>query len=391
MTSQRFGPNFARLFTAALLQELSFALLIHLPGYLSQLGATEGLIGVLYASSAVVSLVFRPWLGRILDLTHRRTILLFSAVINMAVIIALTVTTVWGPLLWVLFLIQRTIQIALFTTMLTYAADSIPLARRTQGLAIFGLSGLVPIAAGGYLGDVLISRVGFDGLFWGAATSSLVSWLMVWTLPVLPVRGHQPRRSFWAAFAQRNLLPLWLATLLFSVGLESLFTFTRTFVDARQVGTAGMFFATYGISAAVTRIAGGQMYDRLPHRPMLVGGIISYGVGLIFMGIAQTVPILVLAAAITGTAHGAVFPLISSEVVNRARVSERGSAMATFTSIFDIALLAGAPVVGFVIEGFDYLVAFVAVGIALLVGAVVYRQWDRGIDHSLTVVEEHLD
>ena len=391
MASQRFGPDFPRLFTAALLQELSFALLIHLPGYLSQLGATEGLIGVLYASSAVVSLVFRPWLGRILDLTHRRTILLISAVVNMAVIIALTVTTVWGPLLWVLFLVQRTIQIALFTTMLTYAADSIPLARRTQGLAIFGLSGLVPIAAGGYLGDVLIDRIGFDGLFWGAATASLVSWLVVWTLPVLPVRGHQPRRSFWAAFAQRNLLPLWLATLLFSVGLESLFTFTRTFVDARQVGTAGMFFATYGISAAVTRIAGGQMYDRLPHRPMLVGGIISYGVGLIFMGVAQTVPILVLAAAITGTAHGAVFPLISSEVVNRARVSERGSAMATFTSIFDIALLAGAPVVGFIIEGFDYLVAFVCVGIALLVGAVVYRQWDRRIDHSLTVVEEILD
>ncbi len=391
MVSQRFGENFPRLFTAALLQELSFALLIHLPGYLNQLGATEGLIGVLYASSAVVSLVFRPWLGRILDLTRRRTVLLISAVINMAVIIGLTVTTVWGPLLWVLFLVQRTVQIALFTTMLTYGADSIPLARRTQGLAIFGLSGLIPIAAGGYVGDVLIDRLGFDGLFWGAAAVSLVSWLVVWTLPVLPVRGHQPRRSFWAAFAQRNLLPLWLATLLFSVGLESLFTFTRTFVDQRQVGTAGLFFATYGVSAAITRIAGGQMYDRMPHRPMLVGGILSYGVGLICMGLAQTVPVLVLAAAITGTAHGAVFPLISSEVVNRARVSERGSAMATFTSIFDIALLAGAPVVGFVIEGFDYLAAFVGVGVVLLVGAIVYRQWDRRIDHSLNVAEEIAD
>ncbi len=391
MAPQRFGPNFPRLFTAALLQELSFALFIHLPGYLSQLGATEGLIGVLYASSALVSLVFRPWLGRILDLTHRRTVLLISAVVNMAVIIGLTVTTVWGPLLWVLFLVQRTVQIALFTTMLTYGADSIPVARRTQGLAIFGLSGLIPIAAGGYAGDVLIDRLGFDGLFWGAAAVSLVSWLVVWTLPVLPVRGHQPRRSFWAAFTQRNLLPLWLATLLFSVGLEALFTFTRTFVDQRQVGTAGLFFATYGVSAAITRIAGGQMYDRMPHRPMLLGGILSYGVGLICMGLAQTVPILVLAAAITGTAHGAVFPLISSEVVNRARVSERGSAMATFTSIFDIALLAGAPAVGFVIEGFDYLAAFVGVGVVLLVGAIVYRQWDRRIDHSLNVAEEIVD
>lgn len=391
MSYQRFGANFPRLFTAALLQELSFALLIHLPGYLSQLGATEGLIGVLYASSAVLSLVFRPWLGRILDLTHRRTVLLVSAVINMAVIIGLSTTSEWGPYLWALFLVQRTIQIALFTTMLTYGADSIPLQRRTQGLAIFGLSGLLPIAVGGYVGDVLIANIGFDGLFFGATIASMASWLIVWGLPVLPVRGHRPRRSFWAAFAQRNLLPLWFATLLFSVGLESLFTFTRTFVDERQVGSAGMFFAVYGITAAVTRIAGGRMYDRIPHRPLLVGAIAAYGLGLIFMGAAQSALVLGLAAVTTGTAHGAAFPLLSSEVVNRARVSERGSAMATFTSIFDLALLAGAPVVGFVIEGFDYLAAFAGVGVALLIGAIAYRLWDRRIDTSALVAEEILD
>jgi len=103
---------------------------------------------------------------------------------------------------------------------------------------------------------------------------------------------------------------------------------------------------------------------------------------------AQTVPILVLAAAITGTAHGAAFPILSSEVVNRARVSERGSAMATFTSIFDIALLAGAPSVGFIIEGFDYLTAFLGVGIALVAGALAYRFWDRRIDTRFLVAEE---
>jgi predicted MFS family arabinose efflux permease len=391
MSSHRFGSNFPRLFTAALLQELSFALLIHLPGYLSELGATEGLIGVLYASSAAISLVFRPWLGRILDLTHRRTVLLVSAVINISVILGLASTTEWGPYLWALFLVQRTIQIALFTTMLTYGADSIPMQRRTQGLAIFGLSGLVPIALGGYSGDVLIAETGYDGLFYAAVAVSLVSWLIVWTLPVLPVRGEQPRRSFWAAFAQRNLLPLWFATLLFSVGIESLFTFARTFVDDRQVGTAGLFFAVYGITAAVTRIAGGQMYDRVPHRPLLVGAIAGYGLGLVFLGFAQSVAFLVLAAITTGTAHGAVFPILSSEVVNRARVNERGSAVATFTSIFDFALLAGAPAVGFVIEGFNYLAAFTAAGVVLIIGAVTYRQWDRRIDHSQLVVEEVIE
>jgi predicted MFS family arabinose efflux permease len=170
--------------------------------------------------------------------------------------------------------------------------------------------------------------------------------------------------------------------------MESLFTFARTFVIERQVGTAGIFFVAYGITAAVTRLLGGQVYDRVPHRPLLVVSVALYGSGMAALATADTVPVLVLAAVITGTAHGAAFPILSSEVVNRARINERGSAMATFTSIFDFALLAGAPAVGFLIDGFDYLVAFTALGVALLVGAVLYRLWDRRIDPASLVAEE---
>lgn len=373
----RFGPVFPRLFAAAIFQELSFALLIHLPGYLTDLGATEGVIGVLYSTSAVVSVLFRPWLGRILDLTHRRTVLLVTGVLNVSVVLALITTSAWGPYLWTLFLAQRTFQVALFTTMLTYGADSIPIERRTHGLAIFGLTGLIPIALAGYLGDVVIAIAEFTGLFWVAGLAGLVSWLIVWTLPTLPVRGQQPRRSFWKASVQRNLLPLWFASILFFIGVETLFTFTRTYVDVRQVGTAGLFFGIYGAAAAITRIVGGSHYDRFPHRRLLVGSVSFFGVGLLVMASAQSAVALAVAAFVMGTAHGTAFPLLSSEVVNRARVSERGSAMSIFTSIFDFALLLGAPAIGFLIDGFSYLVAFSVAGVALIVGALVYALWDR--------------
>jgi predicted MFS family arabinose efflux permease len=62
--------------------------------------------------------------------------------------------------------------------------------------------------------------------------------------------------------------------------------------------------------------------------------------------------------------------------------------VATFTSIFDVALLVGAPAVGFLIEGFDYLVAFAAAGVLLVVGSLVYRVWDRRIDPASLIVEE---
>jgi predicted MFS family arabinose efflux permease len=296
---------------------------------------------------------------------------------NAAVVLALVTTSVWGPLLWGLFLVQRVLQIALFTTMLTYGADSIPIQHRTQGLALFGLSGLFPIALSGVAGDLVIDAFGFGALFVLAATASLTSWLLVWRLPLLPVLGHRPRRGFWAALAQRNLLPVWWVTLFFSIGLETLFTFTRTYVDERQIGSTGLFFGVYGMSAAAMRIFGGSHYDRIPQRLFVVSALLAYGLGLGMMAIAGSLPLLIAAAVAGGVSHGAVFPILTSQVVGRARTAERGSAMAIFTSIFDIALLLAAPSVGFLIDGFNYRVAFGAVAIALGLGAAVYAIWDR--------------
>jgi predicted MFS family arabinose efflux permease len=377
MSTARFGPHFPKVFAAALLQEVSFVLMVHFPGYLEGLGITESLIGVLYASAAVVALSFRPALGRILDLTHRRTVLLVTGLINASVVLALAATVAWGPLLWGLFLVQRVMQIALFTTMLTYGADSLPIEHRTQGLALFGLSGLFPIALGGVAGDLVIESFGFGSLFVLASAASVSAWLLVWRLPLLPILGRQPRRGFWAALAQRNLLPLWWITLFFSIGLETLFTFTRTYVADRGVGSTGLFFGVYGLAAASMRILGGRYYDRIPQRPLVVGALVAYGLGLALLAVAGSESVLVGAAVAGGAAHGVVFPILASQVVNRARTAERGSAMSIFTSIFDIALLMAAPVVGLLIDGFSYRLAFGAVSLALGGGAVVYALWDR--------------
>jgi MFS family permease len=377
MSTHRFGPDFLRIFVAGFLQETSFFLMVHFPSYVQGMGATESLIGFLYAGGAIMALLFRPLLGRVLDLTHRRTVLLFCGISNVTVVALLSLTSHWGVVLWALFLLQRVFQIALFTTMLTYMADSLPVEHRTQGLALFGMSGLIPIAFGGVIGDLVIDGLGFSALFLLSAAAGLISWSIVWSLPVLPVMSTRPRRGFWSALAQRNLLPLWWITLCFSIGMETLFTFTRTYVDDRQIGSTGIFFGVYGVTAAAMRLIGGNRYDRVPHRPLAVAALISYGVGLGLLAVAGSVPILVLAAFFGGLAHGGLFPLLSSQVVARARTAERGSAMAVFTSIFDIALLVAAPSVGSLIDGFDYAVAFAVVAGVLVVGSWVYAIWDR--------------
>jgi predicted MFS family arabinose efflux permease len=372
-----FGPIFPRLFAAAVLQELSFMLMVHFPGYLEDLGISEGTFGLLYAASAITALALRPAFGRLLDLTHRRTILLYAGLANVILVALLVFANMWGPFLWVVFLSHRVVQIGLFTAILTYAADAIPEERRTQGLAIYGLSGLFPLALGGVLGDVLIDLGGFNWLFIASSLMGLGSWFIVRGLPQLEIMKRSPRRGFFQAFLQKNLLPIWWITLSFTVGMETVFTFTRTFVDERNLGSTGLFFAVYGLSAAVTRIAGGRTYDRIPARPLVVAAIVAYGGALLLLGQAESIWLFAAGAAISGSAHGAVFPVLSSSVVYRARLSERGSAMSIFTSIFDVALLLSAPLFGGLVESYSYEVAFSVIGVFLLFGGLVYAFWDK--------------
>ena len=379
---------FVLVWIAGFLQEFQWSLLIQFPGFLTDLGATESRIGVLYSASAVLALAVRPAVGKLMDEVGRRRILLVAGVINAAAILSFAIADDFGPFLFGVFVVQRVMQIVLFTAMLTFNADIVPVDRRTEGLALLGLAGLTPLATGGIAGDVIIDRLGFDALFVASALAGAVSWLVVLRLPKrVAVPVERERRSFFAAVKQRDLLPLWLASLLFAASLEILFTFLRTFVDERQVGSVGAFLGLYGLMAIVSRLSASSRLDSLPSRPVIAATMSGYVAMFALLATANTLPPFVLAALVAGIAHGISFPMLASQVVARSRNAERGSAMTFFTAIFDIALLTAAPVLGALIDWQNYTVAFHSAAVAIGVGVVLYVVWDRTLESEPSLVE----
>jgi predicted MFS family arabinose efflux permease len=127
--------------------------------------------------------------------------------------------------------------------------------------------------------------------------------------------------------------------------------------------------------AVATRLLSGTFDTAAPRRTVAIG-VVGLGLAMGLLALAAG-PILVLVgAALGGAAHGVVFPVLSSEVVSRARTSERGSAVATFTSVFDLAILGLVPVVGFAIDVSGYPTAFGAVSVSMLIGSAIYVRWD---------------
>jgi len=160
------------------------------------------------------------------------------------------------------------------------------------------------------------------------------------------------------------------------MGTESLFAFIRTYVEAHpEAGSLGRFFAVYGGLAVATRLMTG-LFENAPPRITAAMGVVGLGLAMGLLALAGGPVLVLVAAALGGAAHGVGFPVLSAEVVSRARTSERGSAVATFTSVFDLAILGLVPVVGFAIDVSGYPTAFGAVCVSMLIGAAVYLRWD---------------
>jgi len=370
---------FALCFVANLLQGLAFNLFLHFPGFLKGLGASELEIGAITALTAVAAIALRPATGRAMDRRGRRVVILVGGVVNVAAVsLYLTVVSI-GPWLYFVRIAHGLAEALLFSSLFTYAADHVPAARRTQGLALFGVSGMLPISLAGTLGDWLLPRHGYAALFLcslGLALASLLSSLPLRDGPRPELQPGAPV-GFRAALGQRDLLPLWLLGTSFSVALTAFFVFIKTFVDATGIGTVGGFFTAYTGSALALRLFLGWLPDRAGPKRVLVLALLALIVGFAALARARSGFDVALAGFLCGIGHGFTFPILFGLVVSRAPEANRGASLAIFTALFDLGVLVGGPAFGAVIERFGYTAMFRAGAGVTAAGLAAFLLWER--------------
>ncbi|HSM02277.1 MAG TPA: MFS transporter [Acidimicrobiia bacterium] len=371
------NPRFVSAWMVSLLAGLSYFLFVHFPRFLESLGASEVEIGLIVGSTALSAIAVRPHLGRDLDRRGRRPILLLGGLVN--VIVLALYPTVGSLGLWLYAIrIGQGFGVALsFTAIFTYAADLVPADKRTQGLALFGVSGLLPIALGGVLGDFVLARWSFDGLFYTSLALGALALALSFTLPEssTPV-GRRGEVSFLRPLLQRDLLPLWWITVVFTLSLNAYFTFLRTFVDESGIGTVGGFFAAYAGTAIAVRIIGGWVPDRLGSKRVLYPSLVIFAAGFVVLATASTSLAVAVAGGLCGFGHAYVFPILYAMSFGRAQTTDRGSASAIFTGLFDIGTLIGGPVLGTLITWFGYSAMFLVAAGWVVAGSIVFSLWE---------------
>jgi MFS family permease len=372
-------PAFLLASAAHFLHALAWHLHLHLPGFLKGLGASEVRIGLIFGTTAVTAIATRPLLGRVMDTRGRRGVLLAGGVIASAVCALYLTVGSLGPGIWALRIAHGIGESMLFASLFAYAADIVPPSRRIEGIALFGVSGMIPMGLGGLLGDWLLPQGGYPLLFAVSTGLAVLALLLSVPLREPPRHAGEPPRGVLAAIAQPNLLPIWFVGIVFASGLAAHVTFIKTYVLATGLGTVGGFFGAYSASAVLLRLLFGSVPERIGPKRALFPAMASLVLGFVLLSTTRHDLGVLAAGVLCGLGHGFTFPILLGLVLARARASERGASLAIYTALFDAGTLVGGPLLGLVITGFGYRAMFATAAVAVTLGVLVFAAWDR--DH----------
>ena len=366
---------------ANFLQSLSFNLYLHLPGYLKDLGADEVQIGLVFSATAATAIAARPSVGWIMDTRGRHVVILAGGILNVLVCALYLTVHHLGPWLYAVRIAHGVAEAMLFAALFTHAADLVPPARRTEGIALFGASGLLPISLGGLLGDVILQRAGYARLFQTSTVFAAAA--LALSLPLgdrRPHSGDVEARGFVAAVTDPRLLPLWFIGFVFAGTVTAVFTFLKTFVMQTGLGSVGLFFSAYSIAGVLLRLSLGWVPERVGPKRALFPALALLAGGFALLATAGSAFAVGAAGTLCGLGHGFTFPILSALVVNRAPAAERGAAMSFFTALFDCGALIGGPIFGLVIRAAGYPAMFATLVAVVTTGTAIFAVWDRRFD-----------
>lgn len=357
-----------------------------LPLYISSLGGTELLVGLILATFSVTSFLVRPLLGYLADnWTVVGVLLLGSFLLALAgfgllvpVFAALAVANALRGIGWA----------AVNTGGNTLLAHVAPPARRLESATYLGLfqNGAITFAPVLALWLIDLPELGTPSVLVLSGLAGLAA-LAVGS-PLLRTSLHSttrlassldPRAMFRGAFVFEPsvLLPAALVALI-TLTYPAAFSFATLYAlqIGVSVGDVSWYFVVSGASTMLTRVIYGPVADRLGHGRSLVLGLVLALLGLVTLALATNLPMLLLGGVVYSSAPSIVTSVTTALAIDRSDPGRRGVAMASYSMAFQVGMGFGAAIWGTIIELAGYRQMYASTLVAILVAlALTIRHW----------------
>ena len=375
-------PRFVLVVTAGLLYFFSLGMLLPVVPLFVEgpLDSGKLAVGVAVGAFSVGAIVLRPWAGIMGDRIGRRVLIIGGAVVVAASAglyhVASGVTS-----LVVIRVLGGIGEAAFFVGAGTMVTDLAPEERRGEAISYWSVAVYGGLALGPWLGESLACRDasascadGDFGIVWtvSAALALAAGAIGVFTRETAPRFDRTAPRPRTKLLHPAALLP---GTVLFLglIGLAGYTSFVALYVREIGMRDSRGVLALYAVVILAVRILGARIPDRIGPVRAATFATTTGAAGLVVIAAVGTPVGLYVGTAVFAFGMSLLYPAMMMLALAGLPPSERGSAVGTVSSFFDLSQGVGAAVLGGVADATSYQGGFLAAAGLTLAGLAVLR------------------
>jgi MFS family permease len=357
--------SFGLLWAAGFAFFLSFYLLLSaLPLYAREAGVSDRLIGLVIGCFAFASMLVKPWAGWASDRFGRRPLLLAGAGVFVAASLAYAASA--GAAALLLVRLVHGSGMGLYpTAAAAVVADLAPPNRRGEYLGFLGAAANIAMALGPIAGVVIAERAGFLSLF---GVSALAAGAALAVVSAVPETLREPKRlplRLDATMCRAALFPSAIVLLLMlTYGAQ--ISFLPIYAQQQSINS-GLFFVVFAAVVALVRGHAGRLSDRLGRVPVAAASLLLAAAAIAVLAVTRSTVGLTTAGALYGVGFGGAQPALMAWCVDRVDAHDRGRAMGTYYTAFELGIAAGAILAGLAVSAIGFSATFL--GLAGVAGA----------------------
>ena len=359
-----------------------------IPNYVKDLGGENWHVGVVVGSFGVLSLFVRPYVGRLIAMFGPKPVAVWGiGSFALAALLYVLPVNSWlesTPLLAsfpaLAFLwpvpVRMLRGIGLAATPVatsTIVVNLAPAVRRAEGLAYMGIGIGTASLYSPFLTQLLADRFGFSAAFVFASFAALLGCALALGLSSGRTNpapaGHVGRREKTPLIPRAAILPT-LIFVSFTATTGPVNSFMPIVVAERELGNPGLFYTVNSLMMMLTLLGSGRVADRFGRSSVILPGLVSVAVGMFVLMYASNQLMFLASAVLAGWGFGMLQPGMQSLVVDRVTPRERGPALATFQSAWDIGNSGTSFALGPVATIFGAASTFGVVGLGAVAGAL---------------------
>ncbi|KMY48545.1 MFS transporter [Peribacillus loiseleuriae] len=338
-----------------------------LPLFIKQMGGNEAQIGLAMGAFMLSSVIFRPFVGWLLDQFGRRPFIVWGLFLFA---VAMYMYNWMGGIVVLMGLrILHGMTWAVSTTaVLTAITDMIPSTRRGEGLGWSGMAMTLAMAIGPMFGLWVTQNLSYHSLFLFAAVLSVAALFLTSgaKMPFNPQTGVRRIELF-----EKSILPVMASIFLLFIAYGGITTFVPLFADSIKVNS-GTFFLVYAATLVLIRPIAGKLSDRYSETVVIIPALVITISALVVLSFSINLFGVIISAVMYGIGFGSAQPALQAATIRLVSPERTGAANASFSTATDLGIGLGAILLGWVSQYTSYQVLFTVSAVSVAFSLLLF-------------------